>query len=224
VKTVGRPRRPIAVPRADRFSEDDAEAILAELHLEPWALDAINRHITSLRGNITDGRESPRPSAAKKTIAKIANQAEALASTIDKIDPNWLFTLRLQFSERSERGIVIVSPGSDVRAEAKMKQWIAQLRALARDFKPFARVPHDFLLGPKAKCAWAAARLIRELSPATPLKKGTDSKLHTVASLLWRGVTGEEEASMRRACDRVADLFAAMTRFQREHDDAKHRQ
>ena len=104
-----------------------------------------------------------------------------------------------------------------------MKEWISQLKVLARDFELFAHVPHDFLPSPKVKCAWAAAELIRELSPATPLKKGMDSKLHSVASLLWSAVTGEVDENMRRACDRLADLFTAMARVQREYDE-KHRE
>jgi hypothetical protein len=224
VTTGRRPRRPFPIPRPDRLTDDEmAEAIRAELQLELWALDAIKHRIRWLRGSIKVASELPQPSAAKKTIANIANHATALASAVEKIDPNWRFTLRLQFFERAKNGALIASSDSEQRAEAKMKEWMSQLNLLARDLEYYAHVPHDFLPGPKAKCAWAAADLIRELSPATPLTKGTDSKLHSVASLLWSAVTGEADENMRRACDRLADLFAAIAGTQREYDE-KHRE
>jgi hypothetical protein len=113
--------------------EEVAEAIVGELrHHDPGidetrAVDHVKSRIEELRTFARKAAIEPRPSAAKRTIVQIADHAEALATCIEKLSPNWRFVLSWVFHERGDNGALALSAGSERAAESRMNDWISDL-------------------------------------------------------------------------------------------------
>lgn len=196
--------------------EEVAEAIVGELrHHDPGidetrAVDHVKSRIEELRTFARKAAIEPRPSAAKRTIVQIADHAEALATCIEKLSPNWRFVLSWVFHERGDNGALALSAGSERAAESRMNDWISDLKKIPHDLGLMRNSPHDFFTGPKVKCAFEAREIILALSPTTKLTKG--GTFYLITSWLWEAISGEQEKSLKRACDWVLSLFAAMER------------
>jgi uncharacterized protein YndB with AHSA1/START domain len=204
--------------------EEIAEAIVGELrHHDPAidrsrAVDHIKSRIEELRGFDRKAATEPRPSAAKRTVAQIADHAEALATCIEKLSPNWRLVLSWMFYERGDNGSLALSAGSHLAAGSRMNDWISDLKKISHDLGLMRNSPHDFFTGPKVKCAFEAREIILALSPTMKLTKG--ETFYLITSWLWEAISGEQEKSLKRACDRVLSLFAAMERAALSVSDA----
>ena len=194
-----------------------AEAIVGELRRHDPAIDksrAVDRVkscVAELRTFARKAGTEPRPSTAKKTVAQIVTHAEAMAACIEKLSPNWRFTLSWVFYQRGEGGSLVLSKGSDFAAESRMNDWISDLKKIPHDFGQMRNSPHDFFEGPKVACAFAARGIILASLPTMKLAKGDTSLFYLITSWLWYAISGENK-SMKRSCDRVIDLIAAMER------------
>jgi hypothetical protein len=209
-------RRPPGRGRERLRDEQVAETIVGELRRydpaidESRAVDHIKCRIVELRAFTRKAATEPRPSAAKGTVAQIADHAGTLASCIEKLSPNWHFVLSWAFYERGDNGSLALSAGSERAAESRMNDWISDLKKISHDFGRMRNSPHDFFSGPKVKCAFEAREIILALSPTTKLTKG--DLFYMITSWLWEAVSGEQEKSLKRACDRCLNLVAAMGR------------
>jgi hypothetical protein len=203
----------------ERFRDEEvAESIIGELRRHDPAIDksrAIDHVKSCLAGLRTFARKAgtePRPSTAKKTVAQIGAHAEALAVCIEKLSPNWRFAFSWVFYRRGEGGSLVLSKGSDLAAESRMNDWISDLKKIPHDFGQMRNSPHNFFAGPKVECAFAARGIILASLPAMKLTKGDTSSFYLITSWLWYAISEEKDKSMKRSCDRVIDLIAAMER------------
>jgi hypothetical protein len=211
-------RSPALVRRlADSASDDEiAESIVGELGLnrstdKERAISQIKCCFESVRETVTAAGREPRPSKAKETIEQIAKHAEALASCIEKLSPNWRWHLSLSvFNERNDEGVPIIDNRPDVdsdgRARTRMSEWIDHLKRIPDDFGQMQNSRRDFFYGPQALCAFKVRELISALSPATELTTGAGSKFYAITSWVWYAATGEQK-SLKRACDANIKLF-----------------
>jgi hypothetical protein len=216
-------RRPPGRGRERPRDGEVAEAIVGELrHHDPAidespAVDHIKCRIEELRAFARNAATEPRPSAAKRTVVQIADHAEALATCIEKLSPNWRFVLSWVFYERGDNDALMLSARSRLAAELRMNDWISDLKKIPHDFGQMRHSPHDFFSGPKLKCAFEAREIILALSPTTKLTKG--DPFYLITSWLWEAISGEQEKSLKRACDRCLNLFAAIERRLPDADD-----
>ena len=181
-----------------RARDDElAEEIVRELcprRVTPSAVGDVKSRIRTLRKVIRQAKASPRPSAAKKTIAQIVKYAQAIADRIEKLDYNRRCYLLLEmFGERDLRF------ANKDELKLRMAKWVSDLRE-AMNFSPSK---------PKDLCARAARDIIFWLASKELVNKG--EKFYRTASLLWEAATGEREKSLKRACDYQIDLIKAHT-------------
>ena len=201
-------------------NDEIAEEIVCRLGRsisEPLVLDYVKSRIEELRSFTETVNTEPLPSEAKETIKQIATRAQTLASCIERLSPNWRFVLSWSFYERNyERdpnGALVSLIGgrpSHLTAETKMGEFISALKRIPHDLGQMQDSPHDFFLGPKARCALVAREIILALAPTAPLTKGDKSEYYLITSWLWQAVSGEEDKSMKRACDKCINFFKAI--------------
>jgi len=194
--------------RAESSDDETAAAIVRLLRagrVSSQPVEQVKSSIEGLRVYIQDVRRRGRRSDVDKTMKQIEAHARALASAMEKLDPDWRWYLRLvTFHERRD-GVPLIGVTPDHEAETRMADWISDLRRIPHECTRMVELARDFFPGePKMACAHAASRVIGALSPAMKLTKGDSSKFYQIAEWLWEAASGDK-TSMKRSCDAYID-------------------
>ncbi len=185
-------RAPARAATSDVEIAQEIVRVLCPGRIKSQAVEQVRSSIEGLREYVRAASRRGRRSDVNKTIGQIAAHARALASSIEKLDPDWRWYLRLvAFQERSH-GVPLVGVTSDHEAETRMADWISDLQRIPQECTGVLQLPHDFFPGrPKMVCARVASKVIGALSPTMKLTKGDSSKFYLVAEWIWEAASGQ---------------------------------
>jgi len=168
------------------------------VHLRPWkgtehtVLEAVNAHIGILSRTDASCEKWPRGADCNKAAEGLNRALDALVGVVNGLHP---------WASNSLFNYVAMRLADEDRPPPSVSEFLRHLRALreastALEHTTFPSKNADLT---KAGCAGTAYRIICECSKNPPT--GTpDAPLRTIASLLYKALTGRQ-VDLKRACD-----------------------